>query len=105
MSHIVVSATAVRNRVRIATPLAQLLKDLSRPPVEMGVDNPHGVYRQIIAHPTLRSVRFSGSRFPSSQQRSFKPMDRMRRTMPRRVKGAKRSVDGGDGVRMTRSEA
>jgi len=32
-------------------------------------------------------------------------MDRMRRTMPRRVKGAKRSVDGGDGVRMTRSEA
>ncbi|PYS38225.1 MAG: hypothetical protein DMG14_18500 [Acidobacteria bacterium] len=44
MSHIVVSAAAVAFRPMIAAAIAQLLQDLSRPPVEMGVDDPHGVY-------------------------------------------------------------
>src|SRR3984885_2916225 len=44
MSQITVSAAAVAFRARIAAALAELLEDVSRPPVEMGIDDPHGVY-------------------------------------------------------------
>src|SRR5437867_7293162 len=44
ISHIIVSAAPIAFRPRIAAALAKLLEDLSRPPVEMGIDDPHGVY-------------------------------------------------------------
>src|SRR6516164_9969240 len=55
VSHVVVSTAAVAFRAGIAAARAKLLEDLSRPPVKMGVDDPHGIYRQIITHPTLQT--------------------------------------------------
>jgi len=43
MSHIVVPAAVVAFCARITVALAKLLEDLSRPPVEMGIDDSHGV--------------------------------------------------------------
>src|SRR5262245_364461 len=41
VSQVVVSAAAVPFRTRKAAAHAKLLEDLSRPPVEMGIDDPH----------------------------------------------------------------
>src|SRR5207249_11986996 len=43
MSHIVVSAAVVAFCARVTVAPAKLLEDLSGPPVEMGIDDPHGV--------------------------------------------------------------
>ena len=58
MSQITVSAAAVAFRARIAAALAKLLEDVSRPPVEMGIDDPHvhfSIRFQSLAH---RPARF-----------------------------------------------
>src|SRR5690349_15857531 len=43
MSQVSVSAAGVAFRMRIAAPLAELLQEIPRPPMKMGVDDPHDI--------------------------------------------------------------
>src|SRR6266566_7797560 len=47
MSHIVVSAAVVAFCTRVTIAPAKLLEDLSGPPVEMGIDDPHDLTESI----------------------------------------------------------
>ena len=48
LAHIIVAAAAVDLRIRIAGAPAKPVEDFSRPPVEMGIDDTHGVRPSIL---------------------------------------------------------
>src|SRR5207247_5104647 len=65
MSHIVVSAAVVAFCARVTVALAKPLEDLSGPPVEMGIDDPHDLPESV----TQRGL-FRG-RTPNSEVQEF----------------------------------
>src|SRR5215467_3202784 len=81
-SHIVVSAAAIRFGVRVAAPLAELLKDLFRPPVEMGVDDPHGFCRRSY-HILYFSLFGSDHQQPSTRSTPRTPLGQIQRQVPK----------------------